>query len=132
VTSEDPLRELLKLYSDAGAAKLQIEFLALLNHRKEVSHEAVRNSEHMRALEAEAIARILSDTGLDARDYPSTGLAVILSAIGRIIAIEETVGISFGHAEAVTILEHVITSLEKTARAKRRGRSRATARKTKR
>jgi AcrR family transcriptional regulator len=123
LTSDEPLWGLLKLYSDSSAAKLQIEYLALINHRKEVSREAVRNSEHLRALEAEALGRILNGSRLDLRDYPSNGMAVILSAIGRIIAIEETVGISLGHKEAVAILERVIKSLGTTDRLKsRKGR----------
>ena len=122
LTSDDPLWELLKLYSDASAAKLQIEYLALINHRKEISREAIRNSEHLRALEAEALGRILNGSRLDLRDYPSNGMAVILSAIGRIIAIEETVGISLGHKEAVAILERVIKSLGSTDRNSRTSR----------
>jgi AcrR family transcriptional regulator len=120
LSSDDALWELLKFYSDSSAAKLQIEYLALINHRKEISREAVRSSEHLRALEAEALGRILSGR-LDSRAYPSNGLTVILSAIGRIIAIEETVGISLGHKEAVAILERVIRSVS-TDRGKSRHR----------
>ena len=39
-------------------------------------------------------------------------MAVILSAIGRIIAIEKTVGISLGHTDATAILNRVIESLQ--------------------
>jgi AcrR family transcriptional regulator len=61
VTSADPLRALLEIYNDHDAAQLQVEFMALINHRKEISKEAARSSEHMRALEAEALARVLSE-----------------------------------------------------------------------
>jgi hypothetical protein len=73
---------LLEIYND-HAAQLQVEFMALINHRKEISKEAARSSEHMRALEAEALARgVLSEYGVEASELSATGLAVILSAIG--------------------------------------------------
>jgi AcrR family transcriptional regulator len=112
LTAKYPLQALLALYTDKGAARLQVEYLALINHRKELSTEATRYTEHMRSLEAEALARILGESGVDVAQYSPKGVAVILSAIGRIIAIEKTVGISFGHTEAKAILDRAIQSLD--------------------
>ena len=63
LTSKKPLQALLALYTNTDAARLQIEYLALINHRKDLPAEATRYTEHMRSLEAEALARILGEVG---------------------------------------------------------------------
>jgi AcrR family transcriptional regulator len=114
LAAKNPLQALMALYGNTDAAKLQIEYLALINHRKDLPAEATRHTEHIRSLEAEALAGILNYSALDSAQYPPKGIAVLLSAIGRIIAIEKTVGISLGHTEATGIMDRLIASLGRT------------------
>lgn len=122
LSSTDPWRALWKFHCDPSTARLNLELTALTNHRKDISREAARNAEHMRSLEAEAISRLLSEAGFSADEYPANGLAMIMSAISRIMMIEATLGVSLGHADAAELVEGFIASVQKR-RPARRGRT---------
>jgi AcrR family transcriptional regulator len=110
-TSEEPLRALWDLYSDKDFSRLALEFMALTNHRKSICAEAARSSKHMRSLEAKALARVLAARGVDSKMYPATGLALLLSAIPRVMVLEATLGVTLGHAEATAMVDRFFNGL---------------------
>jgi len=102
--SEDPLRALWTIYGDPNFTRLAIEYMALTNHRKDIAAEASRHTKRMRELEAEALSRVLAEHGIDQGTYPAAGVAVLLSAIPRVMAMEAALGISEGHREATALV----------------------------
>jgi AcrR family transcriptional regulator len=111
LAAPEPLRALWTLYSDQAAARLQIEFIALLNHRKAISNEAARSAEEMRVLEAETLGRVFREAGYSTEAYPPTGLALLMSSIPRIMMIEAALGISLGHAEVTAVVDRFLQTL---------------------
>jgi AcrR family transcriptional regulator len=119
-SSEEPLRALWDLYSDKDFSRLALEFMALTNHRKSIFAEAARGSKHMRTLEAQALSRILGAHGVDQKMYPATGLALLLSAIPRVMVQEATLGVTLGHAEATAIVQRFFNVLGTGRKTKRK------------
>ncbi len=111
LTSEDPLRALWEFHKNPDAVRLYIEFMALANHRKGVFSEAARNTEQMRALESEAISRVLAEQGISSEMFPAAGLSVVVSAIPQIMMIEAALGVSLGHAEAARLADRFMRML---------------------
>jgi AcrR family transcriptional regulator len=119
-SSEDPLRALWDLYSDQDFSRLALEFMALTNHRKSIFAEAARGSKHLRTLEAEALSRVLGANGVDPKMYPATGIALLLSAIPRVMVQEATLGVTLGHTEATAIVERFFNALGSGRKNKRK------------
>ena len=115
LASKEPLRALWDIYRHPGYARLAFEYMALANHRKEISAEAARHTKRMRELETAAVAEFLSDHGVDPQEYPAVGVAVMFAALARSMGMEKGVGVSDGHDEATRIVERLFTKL-KTAR----------------
>ena len=119
-SSEEPLRALWDFYSDKDFSRLALEFMALTNHRKSIFAEAARGSKHMRRLEAEALSRVLDARGVDTKIYPPTGLALLLSAIPRVMVQEAGLGVTLGHADATAIVERFFNALGARRKTKRK------------
>ena len=126
-SSEDPLRALRDLYSDRDVSRLALEFMALTNHRKSIFAEAARSSRHMRALEAEALSRVLDALGVDPTMFPAAGVAVLLSAIPRVMVMEATLGVTLGHAEARAIVDRFFNALDSARKTRRKAQQRSSA-----
>ncbi len=95
----DPLLALWDFFSDTSRTALTLEFMALAHHRKAIGSFMVEHSEHMRALQAEKIARFLgerlpSDIGLSAE-----GISLIMAGLGRVLVMEGSLGVTAGHEE---------------------------------
>jgi AcrR family transcriptional regulator len=123
LTSEDPLRALWEFHKNPDAVRLYIEFMALANHRKGVFSEAARNTEQMRALESEAISRVLAEQGISPETFPAAGLSVVVSAIPQIMMIEAALGVSLGHTEAAALADRFMRMLSGNDRTARKSRT---------
>ncbi|EJL34675.1 TetR/AcrR family transcriptional regulator [Novosphingobium sp. AP12] len=112
LTSEDPMRALWQFFADTSRTAMALEFMALANHRPAVREYMAEHSEAMRARQVEIFRRILGDRIDRLEGFDAAGLSVILAGIGRAIVMEEGLGVSTGHAEAMRIVE---TWLERLA-----------------
>jgi hypothetical protein len=77
--------------------------MALAIHREGIRAEIARHSEEMRMRQSELFERLLGPR-LAEIGAPA-GLSVILAGIGRVLVMENGLGISAGHAEAREIVD---------------------------
>lgn len=115
LTAEDPVRALWQFFVDTSRTAMALEFMALANHRPAVRDYMAQHSEAMRARQTEIFGRILGERIDRLEGFDAAGLSVVLAGIGRAIVMEEGLGVSTGHAEAMRIVE---TWLERLAPAK--------------
>jgi AcrR family transcriptional regulator len=113
LASPNPVRALWDFNSDLASMKLAIEFVALTNHRKLIGEESARHAEQLRALETEALARVLSDNGIEANRLPAVCLAVLMSSLPRTMAMEAGFGVSLGHRETLELIESYLRRFDK-------------------
>lgn len=103
--SDDPLRALWEVHSDATANALIIEFMALAIHRKAIGEEIARSCERIRQRQVALLTRILADLGLDAEKWPPLVLSLLMAGASRAIATEAAIGVNTGHAEALAFID---------------------------
>jgi TetR/AcrR family transcriptional regulator len=88
------------------------EFLALANHRKGIRAEIARTAERLRKMQLEAVSEILRGYRLDLTVVTPIALLFVMQSVPRTMMIEETLGISSGHADVVAMVQHYLTELE--------------------
>lgn len=108
LASGNPLRALWEFQSGWSQTALGVEFLALANHRKAIGDTLAASTNASRTASARAIERELGELALGSAKVPPVALGTILVAIGRLLANEERVGITSGHAEVRKLVENLI------------------------
>jgi AcrR family transcriptional regulator len=96
--SDDPVRELWRLQTEAHRMTLAIEFLALSNHHKVIKAEIARYADYARDLQAAAISKAL-EKFVDPEICPPVCFTVLMAGVARALIIEESTGITRGHSE---------------------------------
>jgi AcrR family transcriptional regulator len=122
LAAANPLRALWELNCDPEMTRMSLEVLALANHRKVISEEAARHAAQRRALETEALSRVMSSYGIDQHDLPPVTMSLLLSSIPRTMVMETALGMSLGHEETKAVIERYLGALSKP-RARRRKKS---------
>jgi AcrR family transcriptional regulator len=107
----DPLLALWEAHKEAASNGLIVEFMALANHRKAIRQEIARSVERIRALQVELLTRILTEMGLDLREWPPAALSLLLAGASRAMAAESSIGVSTGHAETLAFLQSRLKQL---------------------
>jgi len=103
----DPLAAFWALSKDSAHTGLGTELFALANHRKVIAHEIARTAVGHRTAQAEALLQSLGDK-LDASVSAPVGLIILITAISRILVIEEAMGVTVGHAEARALVDWLL------------------------
>ncbi len=107
-----PLHALWQLTSHPGNA-LTTEFTALANHRKTIRAELAARAESYREAQLEALTRRLAETGAQLPPEVSPAvLLMLMNALGRIIMMEDTMGMTTRHAEALAFVEQFLQHYE--------------------
>lgn len=114
LSGPEPLEAFWALSKDSAHTALGTEFYALANHRKEIRGEIVRTGDAVRAAEAEALAQALG-SNLDRSVGDPLGLLVLLTGISRILVMEESVGVTAGHAETRALIEWLLARVVRPA-----------------
>jgi AcrR family transcriptional regulator len=115
---DQPLWAIWEFNSDRTATALVTEFLALTNHRTAIRDVVYENAELVRKLQIEGITEVLG------RYEAATGVlspsAIVLLMIGltRAIVVEESLGLTTGHAETEAMVEQLIEQMEGPRRPK--------------
>lgn len=111
-----PLHTLWRIASHPGNA-LTTEFAALANHRKSIRTELAAYADRYREAQLEALTRRLAQTDvrLPAEVTPAV-LLMLTNALGRILMMENTMGMTTRHAEAVEFVEHFLQRYEPAAK----------------
>lgn len=120
LTSEQPLWALWDMIRDQTNTALNVEFLALGNHRKAVMAEMKEFSARFRRLQFEGLSTILAKYGVDTAQWPPEAVMLLMDAAARFMGEERSYGLNLGHAQTVAVVERLITQRE----GKRRTRGR--------
>jgi AcrR family transcriptional regulator len=112
LTAEQPLWALWDLIRDQTNTALNLEFLALGNHRKAVRAEMKEFSVRFRRLQFEAIATVLDDNGVDSEKWPAEAVVLLLDGVARFMGEERAYGLNLGHARTIGVVERLITEVE--------------------
>ncbi|MYM62816.1 TetR/AcrR family transcriptional regulator [Pseudomaricurvus sp. HS19] len=116
IDSPQPLRAMWNLISNPEFAKIGLEFLALANHNEMIRAELAKNSERLRELETEGIARYLEQRGIKPRVSPQM-VSIMTSALARLLVQESTLGIHGGHEEVEALVERSLSHFEASGEA---------------
>jgi len=118
--SSQPLRALWSLWLDERGTGLVMEFIALANHRKTVQAELVDYGRRHRALEIEAVSRIFAGYGVKPDEMTPEQLVLQMTAVARMLVLEESFGLTDGHVAARAQIEEFLDRYEPIPRAPRK------------
>ncbi len=110
--TDKPLKVTWEYATDRTGTAITSEFLALANHRKAIQAEIVETAERMQKIQLDALTGVLERYGVDAEIFSPAAVVVLMSAIPRVIVIEEALGITTGHPESRALVEHFIEQFE--------------------
>jgi AcrR family transcriptional regulator len=113
LSSDRPMRALWDYVSDPAGARMTMEFAALANHRKAIGAELASYAEQFRQLQSEALAQIFGRAG-DLGGFTPEALAFLLTATSQMLAMEETLGLTTGHANLRSTVEGYVERLDNT------------------
>lgn len=97
--------------SEPGTA-LITEFMALANHRKTIRAEIAEIAERSREAQLESLTRRAADEDLGLPDVPPIALLVLMTMVSRGIMMENSLGVTLGHAEALAVIENILATVE--------------------
>jgi AcrR family transcriptional regulator len=112
LTSEQPLWALWDLTYEQAATVLNLEFLALGNHRKVIKTEVAKYSRKFRRMQLEALSPVLARYGIDPDVWPAPAVIVFMFGVARFLLMEDEYRLDVGHAETIAIVERFITEFE--------------------
>ena len=107
LASDRPLHAFWDTLIAPKDTRLLLEFMGLANHRKEIRAEIAAWSERWREMQITALNFIVREHGLDTNEFPPAGLAVVIAAIGRTLILEQGLGTTGGHEEAVALVQPI-------------------------
>ena len=112
MASDRPLHAFWETLIAPKDTRLLLEFMGLANHRKEIRAEIAAWSERWREQQITALNFIVREHDLDTDDFPPAALAVVIAAIGRTLILEQGLGTSGGHDEAVALVHRFLDRFE--------------------
>jgi AcrR family transcriptional regulator len=105
LSSPHPLRSLWQVNRDRRGVKLLIEFIALSGRNEAIRTEVAAYSVRFREAEKQAIERLGRQRGDDNPAISPAAASVLIDAIARLIALEESLGVTDGHADMIALVE---------------------------
>ena len=97
------------LIRDQTNTGLNLEFLALGNHRKAVQAEMKEFSVRFRRLQFDAMSTILTRYDVDPKQWPAEAVMSCSDGAARFMGEERAYGLNFGHTQATGVVERLIT-----------------------
>jgi len=110
--AEQPLRALWSYANDKAGSALLLEFMALANHRKAIAPVVGEGGERVRKALLDTVTRTWHRYRLDDPELTPAALVFVLSAVPRMIHLEQAFGAHTGHAEAVALVERFLDRVE--------------------
>jgi AcrR family transcriptional regulator len=102
-----PLRAVWDYASSTAGTTLMLEFMALANHRKAIGPVMGEGGERVRQAQLAAIT-----AASERYQFPPAVLAFLLTAIPRMISLEEAFGTTTGHQETIALIQHYLDEAE--------------------
>src|ERR1700730_8492203 len=103
--SPQPLWALWRFGTDPAFTRISMEFMALANHRKEMRAEIAYYAERFRDEQRQAVTAALQRYGVNSEDMPPVVWTVLMTSLSRFLVLEQSIGMSSGHAETVQLVE---------------------------
>lgn len=120
LASEQPLWALWDLIRDQTNSALNLEFLALGNHRKAVMAEMKAFSVRFRQVQFDGLSKVLVKYKVDTELWPAEAVMLFMDGVSRFMLEEAAYDLNLGHAQAVGVVERLIGELEGKRRTGRR------------
>jgi TetR/AcrR family transcriptional regulator len=111
LASSDPLRTMWQQLCDPASATLAAEMLAIAQHREAIRTEIVAAGERFRDLQTAAVQELLRLPVSDGVQYSADGIVMIAVAVARMMVNETALGFTKGHADALAIIEQLLSRL---------------------
>ncbi len=86
--------------------------MALANHRKTIRSELAAYAERFREMQIAALSSTLEGYGFESTDVPPLAVLVLLDSIGRLIVMEESMGMRTGLQETMDLVERYLDRFE--------------------
>lgn len=112
LASEQPLRALWNFSIEPAGVALWEEFVALANHRKDIRDEIASYAKRFRREQAEALTNVLKQDGIDIGSFPPAALLTVMTALSRVLVMEEALGVTVGHAETLELVDRFLSRFE--------------------
>jgi TetR/AcrR family transcriptional regulator len=84
----------------------------LANHRKAIRAEIQATAERLRLLQLAVVDPLLTSYGINPSVVTAAGLLVFMAAVPRVLVLEQLLGLSTGHADAVATVERLLIEVE--------------------
>jgi AcrR family transcriptional regulator len=102
-----PLRAVWDYARSKAGTTLMLEFMALANHRKAIGPVMGEGGERVRQAQLAAISAAKEPYRL-----PPAALAFLMTAVPRMIDLEEAFGTTTGHQETITLIRQYLDEVE--------------------
>ncbi|MBW8783988.1 MAG: TetR/AcrR family transcriptional regulator [Novosphingobium sp.] len=110
--SAQPLHAIWQLNSHMPRTRRNMAFIALGTQHPGLRAEMQRSGEMFRAMQIEAVERVLRERGQAPDPILAPSLAMLMAAIARTTAMETQIGITLAHDEISRMVEAVLDRLE--------------------
>lgn len=108
-----PLHAFWQVWSEPADARLNMEFLSMANHNEAIRVETVAFGEEIRRKGLDRAERqIRTAAAIDHGIFTPFAVTMAITAIGAIVGLESTIGITGGHAETRAMVEWLLEKLE--------------------
>lgn len=112
LASDQPLHDLCDMIFNSTHARLTMEYMALALRKEALRAEVVRFTEETRSMQDALMERLLDRVGSDADMLRPSMLTVMISATARLLAIEQELGLTAGHADVRALFQWALERLE--------------------
>lgn len=112
LASPQPLWAFWDLLLDRSNGNLNMEFIALANHRKAIRSEIAESSRAFRRGQLMALADVIETSNSTTSFGSPEAIVLLLSAVARFLTTENAFDLDIGHAEVVGFVEHCIREIE--------------------
>jgi AcrR family transcriptional regulator len=109
--SDQPLSALWDQSRDPTDVAMNLEFMALANHRKALRTAMGEFGDRLRRLQEQSLARYFERRGIEPQ-IPPGAVTLLLASVGQVLVLEATIGMSNAHAETAALVESYLRRLE--------------------
>jgi AcrR family transcriptional regulator len=106
------LRAIWQFAAELRGAAFNIEFVALANHHKAIRAEIAHYAEQYRSAQLKAVTAALAAAGVSGERLPPIVGLLIMTGLSQVMALEDALGVTAGHAKTRSFIEEAIDSLE--------------------
>lgn len=110
--SEQPLRAVWAYANNPSGTALLMQFIALANHLPEIGSVIGEGGERVRQTLLQGLSKKWPEYGLEDSDLTPAGMLFLLSAIPRMMHLEDAIGTVTGHTETLALVERFLDRVE--------------------